>query len=143
VSDSQGKSRFAATPKGRWISYALVALLLEKVVQHAVVSLAFAFNWGDIGSTVAVDSTTLAVLGSIVAVLFGISVWAVIVGRRWATVLIMGLALFDIVGEFVVQGRLAIAVTVSFVMATIILILAVLYRRGNGNAATTSPPNAS
>lgn len=143
MGNSLGTSRFATTAKRRWIRYALLVLLLEKVVQHVVVSLAFAFNWGDIASTVAVDPTTLAVLGSIVAVLFGISIWAMIAGRHWATVLIIGLALFDIVGEFVAQGRLAIAITASFVIATIVLILAILYRHDNGNASTTSPPNAS
>jgi uncharacterized membrane protein len=48
---------------------------------------------------------------------------------RWATNLVVALALFDIVGEFVAQGRIDIVVTVSFVVATILLIVALIYRR--------------
>lgn len=133
---SAGTSHLATRPKSRWIRYALLALLLEKGVQHVAVTLALTFNWMDIASTVAVDPTTLAVLGSVVAVLFWISLWGMIVGRRWASALVVGLALFDFIGEFVAQGTLAITITVSFLVATMIVILAILYRRGERNLNT-------
>jgi hypothetical protein len=49
--------------------------------------------------------------------------------KRWAIDLVIGLAFFDIIGEFVAQGTIVILITVSFLVATLLLILAFLYRR--------------
>ena len=113
----------------RWITYVLLALLVEKVIQHVAVTLAFIFNWMDIASTVVIAPGVLAVLGAMVAVLFAIAAWGLIAGRRWASGLVVVLALFDIIGEFVAQGTLVITITVSFLVATILLILGLVYRR--------------
>jgi hypothetical protein len=121
-------SRSTVTPKGRWSRYAILILLGEKVVQHIVVTLALVFNWGGIGSTVHVPPAILAILGSIVAVLFGVSLWGMIARKQWAPALIIGLAAFDIAAEFVSQGTLIIATTVSFLVATTLLLLALRYR---------------
>jgi hypothetical protein len=43
--------------------------------------------------------------------------------------LLIGLALFDIIGEFVAQGVISIVITVSFLVATLLLILTLVYRR--------------
>jgi hypothetical protein len=107
----------------------LIALILEKIVQHIVVTLAFYFNWADITSTVVVNPSLLMILGAVVAVLFILSLWGMITRQTWAINLVIALALFDIVGEFVAQGTIIIAITVSFVVATILLVLALLYRR--------------
>ena len=89
----------------RWLRYGLLILLGEKVIWHLFVSLARSFDWMNIASTVAVDPTILVVLG-----------------------LVLGLALFDVVGEFVAQVTFAIAMTVSFLVAITPLLLTLLYR---------------
>jgi hypothetical protein len=60
-----------------WLTYVLVAVVVEKIIQHSVVTLAMFFNWGDIRSTVAVSPNVLIVLGAIVAVLFSLSLWGI------------------------------------------------------------------
>ncbi len=112
-----------------WLAYIIMALLAEKIIQHVFVTTAFYFDWNDIGSTVAVSPMILTVLGGLAAVLFAVALWAMIRGRAWAAHLIIGLALFDIAGEFVAQGTLAIGLNVSFIVATAILVLVLLHRR--------------
>ena len=68
-------------------------------------------------------------LGAIVAGLFGVSLRGIVTQQRWATNLVIALTIFDMIGEFVAQGTLSIAVTVSFLVATLLLGLALLYRR--------------
>ncbi len=115
--------------KARGIRYALIALIVEKIVQHVVVTLALFFNWKEIASTVAVSPGILMVLGAIVALLFVLSLWGMITRKAWAVNLVIGLALFDIVGEFVAQGTRFIVFTVSILVATVLLILGLVYRR--------------
>lgn len=112
-----------------WPWYVMIALLAEKVVQHLAVTAAFYFNWSDISSTVVVSPMILMVLGGAVAVLYAVAVWALLRGRAWATKLIIGLALFDIIGEMVAQGQIAIDINVSFIVAVALLILALFSRR--------------
>jgi hypothetical protein len=121
--------RAARNAKTGWVKYVLIALVFEKIIQHIVVTIAFYFNWGDIGSSVVVNPNVLMVLGAVVAVLFILSLWGMVTQQKWAINLVMALALFDIIGEFVAQGTLTIAITVSFLVATILLILTLLYRR--------------
>ena len=118
-----------------WPRYIIVALLAEKVIQHVAVTAAFYFNWYNIGSTVAVSPTILMVVGAALAVLFAVALWAVSGGRAWATKLIIALALFDIVGEFVAQATIAIDINVSFIVATALLVLVLLYRRQKARTA--------
>jgi hypothetical protein len=126
-----GESRSRVTKEGRidWLWYLLVALTIEKIIQHIFVTLAFNFDWGDIGSTVAVSPTILMILGAIVAILFMISLWGLITYKKWALNLIIALAIFDIVGEFIAQGRIGIEVNVSFLVAALLLILALICRK--------------
>lgn len=112
-----------------WLRYILIALLAEKVIQHVAVTAAFYFNWKDIGSTVAISPTILMVLGGPVAVLFAVALWAIFKGRAWARKLVISLALFDMIGEMVAQGTVIIDINVSFIVATALLILVLLYRR--------------
>ena len=118
-----------------WLKYVIIALILEKTIQHVVVTLAFYFNLKGIGSTVAVSPSLLMILGAMVAVLFGFSLWGTATQKRWAIGLVVVLALFDIVGEFVAQGRIDIVITVSFVVATILLVLTLIYRRQEARRA--------
>ena len=116
--------------KQNWIYYGLILLTIEKIVQHIVVTLAFYFNWKDIASTVVLSPRLLMVSGAAVAVLFMVGLWGLLKRRDWAVSLLTGLALFDMVGEFVAQGRIAITMTVSFLAATLLLALCLAYRRG-------------
>jgi hypothetical protein len=113
----------------RLLRYLLIALVIEKLVQHLVVTLAFYFNWGAIGATVVVDPSLLMALGALLLGLFALALWGLVQHRPWATDLVIGLSLFDIVGEFVAQGKIGITITVSFLVATILLLLALGYRR--------------
>lgn len=125
----KGASRTSGTTVSNWIYYLLLLLIVEKIIQHAVVTLAFYFNWTDIASTVAVSPTVLMIFGAIVAVLFCLSLWGMVMKPKWMINLVIALALFDIVGEFVAQGRIGIVITLSFLVAIMLLILAMTYRR--------------
>lgn len=111
------------------IYYALVVLLLEKCIQHIVVTLALYFNWSGIRSTVAVNPDVLMVTGAVLALFFVLSLWGLLTRKEWTLNLIIALALIDIIGEFVAQGTIFIVITVSFIVAWMILILVMVYRR--------------
>lgn len=123
-------------PRTDWARVALLVLVVEKIVQHIVVTVAFYFDWRGIGSTVVVSPTVLMVLGAGAAVAFAVSLWGLLRRREWAVNLVIALALFDIVGEFVAQGRIGILITVSFIVAVVLLILALRYRRQEATSAT-------
>jgi hypothetical protein len=111
------------------IRIALIILVGEKIIQHALVTIAFYFNWMDIRSTVAVPADILMILGAVVTVLYTLCFWAIMTQKRWSNVLLIGLALFDIVGEFIAQGRLDITINVSILVAFSLLILAFFYSK--------------
>jgi hypothetical protein len=119
----------AGKPKIAWVKIILIVLICEKIIQHVAVTLAFYFNWKSIISTVKVDPTILMVLGAIVAVLFMICLRGMIAQKKWVINLVILLAWFDIIGEFVVQGKIDIVINVSFLVATLLLILALQTRR--------------
>lgn len=127
---TEGALRPAGTRSTPWLRYIVIALVVEKIVQHVFVTAAFFFNWDDIASTVAVAPGALMVLGGAVAVLFGLSLWGLLARKSWATYLAIGLALFDIVGEFVAQGKVGIVITWSFLVAITLLIVTAAYRAG-------------
>jgi hypothetical protein len=107
----------------------LVILIVEKIIQHIFVTLAFYFNWKDIASMVVVSPVALMVLGALVDALFILSLWGMVRKRAWAIKLVLALASFDIIGEFVAQGRLDIVITVSFIVAVCLLFLALQHQR--------------
>ena len=115
--------------KSNRLYYLLVVLIIEKIIQHIVVTFALFFNWFDIASTVAVSPTFLMVAGAIVAVLFAIALWGMLTKHAWTLKLIIALALFDMLGEFVAQGAICIVLNISFIVATLLLILSILYSR--------------
>lgn len=111
---------------------ALIAVICEKIMQHIAVTVSFWIDAGGIRSTVAVDPDLLMDLGALAAVLFIVSLWGLLTRKWWTADLLLFLALFDIVGEFVAQGKLAIMLTVSFLVAVLLLILSLMYRRQPG-----------
>jgi len=115
--------------KSNWAYYLLILLIIEKIIQHIFVTLAFYFNWADIASTVAVSPVLLMVAGAIIAILFCFCLWGFIKKQPWTINLAIALALFDIIGEFVAQGRIDIMIPVSFIIAVLLLGLALIFRR--------------
>ncbi len=114
-------------------TYYLIALLtLEKIVQHIVVTLCLLFDFGGIRGTVAVDYRYLMVAGGIVAILFFIALWALLTEKTWSISLVAGLAVFDIVGEFIAHGTIFITLMVSFVVAIVLLVLCYKTRSRKG-----------
>jgi hypothetical protein len=112
-----------------WLRIMIIVLVAEKIIQHTLVTLAFFFNWMDIRATVAVNPDILMVVGGIAALLFAFSLWGLFTYRGWATGLLIGLAVFDILGEFADQGTIIIKIPVSFLVAVVLLLLVLVYRR--------------
>ncbi|OGD44540.1 hypothetical protein A3K69_03110 [Candidatus Bathyarchaeota archaeon RBG_16_57_9] len=107
----------------------LLFLTAEKVVQHLFVTYAFYIDLGGLRSQVAPDYRILMGAGFVVFVLFAVSLYGQLLNAAWAIGLVNGLAVFDVGGEFYAQGSLIIDVTVSFVVAVVILLTVHLIRR--------------
>ncbi len=127
-----------------WLRITLFLLCVEKVIQHVVVTFAFAVDWGGIRASVAFPYEILMVAGAVLASLFALAAWWVMRRDSWARGLIIALALTDIVGEFAAQSRVAITITVSLLVAVALLIAALLYRPRSDarSVAHTSAPDA-
>jgi hypothetical protein len=123
---SKATSQTPGLTRSSGLHIVLILLIVEKIIQHIAVTLAFYFNWADIASTVVVSPTILMILGVPIVILFSLSLWGMVRKKLWAVNLVIGLALFDIIGEFVAQGTMSILITVSFLVATLLLILALI-----------------
>lgn len=115
--------------KSNWVYYLLILLAVEKTIQHVFVTIAFYFNWGGIASTVSVSPNLLMIAGAMIAILFCVGLWGLLTKRTWTINLLIALALFDIIGEFVAQGKINISIPVSFVVAWLLLIFSLIYRQ--------------
>lgn len=124
--------------KSSWVYYGLVLLTVEKIVQHIVVTLAFFFNWKDISSTVVVAPGILMISGAVIGLLFVACLWGLLKKYPWAVNLLIALSIFDMVGEFVAQGKFAITMTISFLVAALLFILCLVYRRQAKNVQSLS-----
>lgn len=109
----------------RWSASRLVLILLtiEKVVQHLFVTYAFAVDLGDIRASVVLHHVPLMVVGFGIGLLFAVSAGLQYKNQRAGYRLLFGLALFDVVAEFVAQGTLAIDIVVSIIVAAIIILV--------------------
>jgi len=107
----------------------LLVLSIEKVIQHLFVTYAFAIDMGDIRDSVVIHHTPLMIVGFVVGLLFAASAWLQYRNERRGYLLLLYLALFDFIGEFVAQGTLAIEIVVSIVVAAIILVTLFLNRK--------------
>lgn len=121
--------------RGRCLAdWVLIAIAVEKAIQHAFITYGFTFNRFELREQVAPSWELLLFLGGIVAVLFLVALVGLLRWEPWAPRLLVGLAVFDIVGEFVGQGTIMIDVVVSFLVAVVLLILALRaiprYQRG-------------
>ena len=107
----------------------LLLLSIEKVVQHLFVTYAFAIDLGDIRASVVIHHTPLMIVGFVVGLLFAVSARLQFKNERRGYLLLLYLALFDFVGEFVAQGTLAIEIVLSIIVATIILLTLFVNRK--------------
>lgn len=115
--------------KENLLLYILVFLSFEKFIQHMVVSYAFYVDMGEIRSTVMVDHRLLMISGFIVGILFLVNIPFLLQRKRNSFTVLFFLAIFDFIGEFIAQGTLAIDITVSFLVATIILLILIIERK--------------
>jgi hypothetical protein len=127
-----------------WLRFALLALLVEKVIQHIAVTVAFASDWDGLRASVALPYQVFMVMGAALVPVFALAAWWLYRRDRWARGLIIALALTDIVGEFVAQGGIAITITVSLLVAVALLALALVYRprRATSDATLRRAPHA-
>jgi hypothetical protein len=107
------------------ISYLLVILLVEKIVQHTFVSLAFLYDIGGVRSTVAVDYRALMISGAVLAILFAVALPVLVQRKHWSLYWVMLLAASDIIGEFIAQGTVFVTINVSIIVAVILLFLCI------------------
>ena len=107
----------------------LLVLSIEKVIQHLFVTYAFAVDMGGIRDSVVIHHVPLMIVGFVVGLLFAASVRLQYRNERRGYLLLLVLALFDFVAEFVAQGTLAIEIVVSIVVAAIILVTLFLNRK--------------
>ena len=112
------------TATSSWTMRLLVLLAIEKVVQHAFVSFALLAGRFGLRQAVVVDYRWLGALGLLAMILFALACWGLLRGQRWSLTLLVALALFDIAGEFIAQGKVSITITVSLLVALAILFLA-------------------
>jgi hypothetical protein len=115
--------------KDHLLLYILVFLSFEKFIQHMVVTYAFYVDMGEIRSTVMVDHRLLMISGFIVGILFFVNIPFLLQRKRSSFTVLFFLAIFDFIGEFIAQGTLAIDITVSFLVATIILLILIIGRK--------------
>ena len=105
------------------LGYVLIILLIEKAIQHVIVTISFFYNISDIRSTVAVEYNFLMISGAVVSVLFVVALWGILKKRNWGIILAAALAVFDIIGEFVAQGTIFITIMISILVVIVLLIL--------------------
>lgn len=104
-----------------WVMWLLAVMSIEKVIQHVIVTGALLADWGGLRQAVAVDWRWLATVGGMVGIVFAVALIALLRSRPWSLTLLSGLALVDVIGEFVAQGTAAITITVSLVVALAVL----------------------
>jgi len=107
----------------------LIVLSVEKFIQHMFVTYALVVDLAGIRATVVLDHRLLVVSGFIVGWLFLINIPFLWQRRRGSFYLLFGLAMFDIIGEFIAQGTLFIDIVLSFVVALVILLILLAYRK--------------
>ena len=107
------------------IHVGILALTLEKMLQHLLTAVFFAVDIPgigrpDIGTTFQLSDVTMVFLNVIVFILFGLSFWGRLRGKSWYWPLLVGLAVFDILAEFVFHGFFYI--TVSVIVSAALLV---------------------
>ena len=110
----------------RVIHIGILVLTFEKMLQHLLTAVFFVVDIPgigrpDIGPTFQLSDATMVVLNVIVLILFGLGFWSRLQGKGWHRPLLISLAVFDILAEFLFHGFFYI--TVSVIVAVILLVL--------------------
>ena len=113
--------------KRKVIHIGILLLTFEKTLQHLLTAVFFAVDIPgigrpDIGSTFQLSDATMAVLNILVFILFGMGFWGRLRVKPWDKPLLVGLAVFDILAEFVFHGFFFITVSVIVAVALLVLI---------------------
>lgn len=108
----------------------LLILLSEKIIQHALTALAFAVaipgvGSPSIGNRFEISDQVMAISNSILVVLFGLSILGIIKNKTWSKTLVIILAGFDIVAEFIFHGLFYI--TISVIVSAMLIILTLIF----------------
>jgi hypothetical protein len=109
------------------IRIGILLLIFEKLAQHLLTAVFFVVDLPgigrpDIGPTFQLNDVSMAVLNLILLILFGISLWGRLRGSQWHKPLLVGLALFDILAEFIFHGFFFITVSVIVAVALLVLL---------------------
>jgi hypothetical protein len=121
----------------------LMFLALEKFVQHMVVTFAFMKDLRGIRQFVIFDYWIFMFTGFFIGILFLLSFILMMRRARFGLNLLLFLALFDFVTEFIAQGTLIIEVTVSILAASLIIIVYLLRRKTLIEEVQASPEDAA
>lgn len=110
----------------RVIHIGILVLTFEKIAQHLLTAVFFVVDIPgigrpDIGPRFQFSDATMAVLNIIVFFLFGVGFWGRLKSKGWNRTLLAGLAVFDILAEFIFHGFFFI--TVSVIVSIILLML--------------------
>jgi len=118
----------------------ILVLTVEKMLQHLLTAVFFIVDISsigrpDIGTTFQFNDATMVVFNLIVFILFGLSLWGRVQGKHCYRSLLIGLAVFDILAEFIFHGIFFI--TISVIVSTFLLVLIKLdvdkSKRGEGH----------
>jgi hypothetical protein len=117
----------AMSKKREAIHIGILALTFEKMPQHLLTAVFFAvevpgISSPDIGSTLQLSDATMVLLNIIAFILFGLSFWGKLRGEPWHRPLLVGLAVFDILAEFVFHGFFYITISVIVALALLVLL---------------------
>jgi hypothetical protein len=109
------------------IRIGILLLIFEKLAQHLLTAVFFVVDLPgigrpDIGPTFQLNDVSMAVLNLILLILFGISLLGRLRGSQWHKPLLVGLALFDILAEFIFHGFFFITVSVIVAVALLVLL---------------------
>ena len=106
----------------------LIILLVEKIIQHLFTAIAFihdipGIGTPDIGTRFEISNPVMAMNNAILIPFFVAAIWGIARDRRWAKILVILLAAFDIIAEFVFHGFFFITISVIVSLVTIIVLM--------------------
>lgn len=110
----------------RIVHLIILVLSLEKVLQHLLTAVLFVVDVPgigrpDIGPTFRIPAYAMAELNAVVGALFALGIFGSLLDKGWYRPLLVGLAAFDVLAEFVFHGTFRI--TVSVIVGVLLLLL--------------------
>ena len=118
--------------KGKNIKLILIILIIEKIIQHLYTSISFIVNKPqlgiiDISPYMGINRPTLAILNFIMVSILAASIYYLKRKNTKILSIILGVAIFDIIAEFIFHGFFFI--TVSVIISTIIVFFLHKYKK--------------